>query len=184
MKNQRKFKTLFKRLISGVSALALSVGLLSSIPASADDSNAGYKYTLFAYSSEEGAISSSAANFCVNGNIATNGTISAGQNFNVNGEKKEHANETMPDLSKAINEKFFAENVDVKAENYAKNETNIEVKVPTDVKGKAGAELRHKAVKKDAGVFGLKEKKEAKAVAKQQEHPDGFAGTVDDHTDL
>ena len=137
MKNQRKFKTLFKRLISGVSALALSVGLLSSIPASADDSNAGYKYTLFAYSSEEGAISSSAANFCVNGNIATNGTISAGQNFNVNGEKKEHAKETMPDLSKAINEKFFAENVDVKAENYAKNETNIEVKVPTDVKGKA-----------------------------------------------
>ena len=137
MKNQRKFKTLFKRLISGVSAVALSVGLLGSIPASADDSTIGYKYTLFAYSSEEGAISSSAANFCVNGNIATNGTISAGQNFNVNGEKKEHANETMPDLSKAINEKFFAENVDVKAENYAKNETNIEVKVPTDVKGKA-----------------------------------------------
>ncbi len=137
MKNQRKFKTLFKRLISGVSAVALSVGLLGSIPASADDSTIGYKYTLFAYSSEEGAISSSAANFCVNGNIATNGTISAGQNFNVNGEKKEHANEAMPDLSKAINEKFFAENVDVKAENYTKNETNIEVKVPTDVKGKA-----------------------------------------------
>ena len=137
MKNQRKRRKLFKRLISGVSALALSVGLLGSIPASADDSNIGYKYTLFAYSSEEGAISSSAANFCVNGNIATNGTISAGQNFNVNGEKKEHANEAMPEISKAINEKFFAENVDVKAENYAKNETNIEVKVPTDVKGKA-----------------------------------------------
>lgn len=137
MKNQRKQRRIFKRLMSGVSALALSVGLLGSIPASADDSNIGYKYTLFAYSSEEGAITSSAANFCVNGNIATNGTISAGQNFNVNGEKKEHANETMPDLSKAINEKFFAENVDVKAENYSKNETNIEVKVPTDVKGKA-----------------------------------------------
>ena len=137
MKNQREFRKLFKRLISGVSAIALSVGLLGNIPASADDSNAGYKYTLFAYSSEDGAITSSAANFCVNGNIATNGTISAGQNFNVNGEKKEHANEVMPDLTKAINEKFFAENVDVKAENYSKNETNIEVKVPTDVKGKA-----------------------------------------------
>ena len=137
MKNQRKRRRIFKRLISGVSALALSVGLLGSIPASADDSDIRYKYTLFAYSSEEGAITSSAANFCVNGNIATNGTISAGQNFNVNGEKKEHANEAMPDLTKAINEKFFAENVDVKAENYAKNETNIEVKVPTDVKGKA-----------------------------------------------
>lgn len=58
------------------------------------------------------------------------------------------------------------------------------LQIISDVKGKAGAELRHKAVKKDAGVFGLKEKKEAKAVAKQQEHPDGFAGTVDDHTDL
>ena len=63
MKNQRKFRKLMKRLISGVSALALSVGLLGSIPASADDSNIGYKYTLFAYSSEDGAISSSAANF-------------------------------------------------------------------------------------------------------------------------
>ena len=137
MKNQRKFKTLFKRLVSGVSALALSVGLLGSIPASADDSNAGYKYTLFAYSSEEGAISSSAANFCVNGNIATNGTISAGQNFNVNGEKKEHANEVMPDLSKAINEKYFAENVDVKAENYKSEDVNINVLAPLDVKSKA-----------------------------------------------
>ena len=137
MKNQRKFKTLFKRLMSGVSALALSVGLLGSIPASADDSNIGYKYTLFAYSSEEGAITSSAANFCVNGNIATNGTISAGQNFNVNGEKKEHANETMPDLSKAINEEFFAENVDVKAENYKNEDVNINVPAPLDVKGKA-----------------------------------------------
>ena len=113
------------------------MGLLGSIPASADDSNAGYKYTLFAYSSEEGAITSSAANFCVNGNIATNGTISAGQNFNVNGEKKEHANETMPDLSKAINEKFFAENVDVKAENYKNEDVNINVESPLDVKGKA-----------------------------------------------
>ena len=137
MKNQRKRRKLFKRLISGVSAIALSVGLLGNIPASADDSDIGYKYTLFAYGSEDDAISSSAANFCVNGNVATNGTISVGQNFNVNGEKKEHANEAMPEISKAINEKFFAENVDVKAENYAKSETNIEVKVPTDVKGKA-----------------------------------------------
>ena len=137
MKNQRKFKTLFKRLISGVSALALSVGLLGSIPASADDSTVGYKYTLFAYSSEEGAITSSAANFCVNGNIATNGTISAGQNFNVNGEKKEHTNEAMPDLTKAITEKFFAENVDVKAENYKNEDVNINVSAPLDVKGKA-----------------------------------------------
>ena len=137
MKNQRKFKTLFKRLMSGVSALALSVGLLGSIPASADDSNIGYKYTLFAYSSEEGAITSSAANFCVNGSIATNGTISAGQNFNVNGEKKEHTNEAMPDLTKAITEKFFDENVDVKAENYKNEDVNINVSAPLDVKGKA-----------------------------------------------
>ncbi len=137
MKNQRNRWRIFKRLISGVSALALSVGLLGSIPASADDSTVGYKYTLFAYSSEEGAISSSAANFCVNGNIATNGTISAGQNFNVNGEKKEHANEAMPDLSKAINEMFFAENVDVKAENYKNEDVNINVSAPLDVKGKA-----------------------------------------------
>ncbi|MCR5480374.1 MAG: hypothetical protein K6F27_11050 [Ruminococcus sp.] len=137
MKNQRKFRKLMKRLISGVSAIALSVGLLASIPASADDSNIGYKYTLFAYSSEDGAITSSAANFCVNGNIATNGTISAGQNFNVNGEKKEHANEAMPDLSKAINEKFFAENVETKAENYKNEDVNINVESPLDVKGKA-----------------------------------------------
>nr|MCR5478908.1 hypothetical protein [Ruminococcus sp.] len=137
MRNQRKRRKIIKRLISGVSAIALSVGLLGNIPASADDSTVGYKYTLFAYSSEEGAITSSAANFCVNGNIATNGTISAGQNFNVNGEKKEHANEVMPDLSKAINEKFFAENVNVKAQNYKNEDVNINVLAPLDVKGKA-----------------------------------------------
>ena len=137
MKNHRERRKLFKRLISGVSAIALSVGLLASIPASADDSNVGYKYTLFAYSSEDGAITSSAANFCVNGNIATNGTISAGQNFNVNGEKKEHANEAMPDLTKAVNENFFTENVDVKAENYKNEDVNINVSAPLDVKGKA-----------------------------------------------
>lgn len=137
MKNQRKFRKLMKRLISGVSAIALSVGLLASIPASADDSTLGYKYTLFAYSSEDGAITSSAANFYVNGNIATNGTISAGQNFNVNGEKKEHANEAMPDLTKAVNENFFTENVDVKAENYKNEDVNINVASPLDVKGKA-----------------------------------------------
>ena len=137
MRNQRKRRKIIKRLISGVSALALSVGLLGSIPASADDSNVGYKYTLFAYSCEEGAITSSAANFCVNGNIATNGTISASQNFNVNGEKKEHAKETMPDISNSINEKFFAENVDVKTENYKNEDVNINVVSPLDVKGKA-----------------------------------------------
>lgn len=137
MKNRNKSRRLLKRVISGVSALALSMGLLTSIPASADDSAALYKYTLFAYSSEEGAISSSAENFCVNGNVATNGTISAGQNFNVNGEKKEHAKETMPYISNSINEKFFAENVETKAENYKDEDVNINVESPLDVKGKA-----------------------------------------------
>lgn len=37
MRNQRKRRKIIKRLISGISAIALSVGLLGSIPASADD---------------------------------------------------------------------------------------------------------------------------------------------------
>lgn len=39
MRNQRKRRKIIKRLISGVSALALSVGLLASIPASAGDAD-------------------------------------------------------------------------------------------------------------------------------------------------
>ena len=39
MRNQRKRRKIIKRLISGISAIALSVGLLGSIPASAGDAD-------------------------------------------------------------------------------------------------------------------------------------------------
>ncbi len=59
---EKKRKTpIIKRIVSCVSALALSVVMLGDIPVSADDTQMYYQYPLFAYSSEEGAITSNAS---------------------------------------------------------------------------------------------------------------------------
>ena len=74
MKNKLVQKS--KRLLSGIVATAIAASMLPTLPAMAEETTEKYPYTLFAGSSEEGAITVNAGNFCVNGNIATNGTIS------------------------------------------------------------------------------------------------------------
>lgn len=83
--------------------------MLGDILVSADDTQMYYQYPLFAYSSEGGAITSNASVFCVNGNIAANGTIKTENTININGQKKEKTEETMPVISLQGNEKFFYE---------------------------------------------------------------------------
>ena len=78
-----------KRLISILSAFLLcTVLILPPITFNAENTNEVYPYTLFAASQEDGAITANAGNFCVNGSVATNGTIVASGNFNVNGSKQ------------------------------------------------------------------------------------------------
>ena len=67
-------KNNFKRILSGIMSVAMAATLLPSLPAVAEDAAEKYPYTMFAASDTEGAITINANNFCVNGNIATNGT--------------------------------------------------------------------------------------------------------------
>lgn len=73
-----------KRLLSGIVAAAIATSMLPTLPAVAE-TDEKYPYTLFAGSSTEGAITVNAGNFCINGNVATNGTIVSSGNMNVNG---------------------------------------------------------------------------------------------------
>lgn len=97
-----------------------------------------YPYTLFAASSEEGAITVNAGNFCVNGNVAANGTIVSSGNMNINGTKPENADLDMIYIFDKIDSKYFyGNNVEEYTEDYVLDELNINITTPTEVLGEA-----------------------------------------------
>ena len=125
------------RIISITLAAAMSVSMISSISASAEEITA-FPYTLFAASEAEGAITTTAGNFCVNGNVCTNGTIVAGGNINVNGTKTENAGQDMIYIFDKIDTKYFSgNNVEEHTEDYVLDELNINISTPTEVLGEA-----------------------------------------------
>lgn len=131
-------KPIFTRLLSGALSATLLISYVPNISASAEESNTPYPYTLFAVSDSESAISSTASNFCVNGNVATNGLIATGDNFNINGTKTENAEEEMIYIFDKIDSKYFdSSNVDEYSESYTISDTNINVNNPTEVYGEA-----------------------------------------------
>lgn len=132
-----KFKGKAKRLISGFVAAATAITMLPAIPAMAEELGR-YPYTLFAGSSSEGAITTTASNFGVNGNVATNGTISAAGNMNINGTKTENAGLDMIYIFDKIDSKYFSgNNVEEHTEDYVLDELNINISEPTEVLGEA-----------------------------------------------
>ena len=125
------------RIISATLAAAMSVSMISSVTASAEETIA-FPYTLFAASEAEGAITTTAGNFCVNGNVATNGTIASSGNMNVNGTKNENAGLEMIYIFDKIDTKYFSgNNVEEHTEDYFLDELNININTPTEVLGKA-----------------------------------------------
>ncbi len=132
-----KFKGKAKRLISGFVAAATAITMLPAIPAMAEELGR-YPYTLFAGSSSEGAITTTASNFGVNGNVATNGTISAAGNMNINGTKTENAGLDMIYIFDKIDSKYFSgNNVEEHTEDYVLDELNINISEPTEILGEA-----------------------------------------------
>lgn len=104
----------------------------------AEESVKPYPYTMFAASSDEGAITVNASNFCVNGNIATNGTIISSGNMNVNGKRTENIEESMIFIFEKIDDHYFSgSNVEEHIDDYTLNELNININVPTEVQGDA-----------------------------------------------
>lgn len=125
------------RIISATLAAAMSVSMISSVTASAEE-NIAFPYTLFAASEAEGAITTTAGNFCVNGNVCTNGTIVTGGNINVNGTKTENAGQDMIYIFDKIDTKYFSgNNVEEHTEDYVLDELNININTPIEVLGEA-----------------------------------------------
>lgn len=108
-----------------------------SAPAIAEkNTTESYPYTLFAASTAVGAITVNASNFCVNGNVATNGTIVSSGNMNVNGTKSENTDEGMVYIFDKIDSQYFSgSNVDEFTEDYTYSETNITIDISTEVEG-------------------------------------------------
>ena len=130
---RKKFKQLCSGLLSAV--ITLSAVPLSAIYA--EDENNRYPYAFFAGSTAEGAITISADNVCINGNIATNGTmVTSAANFNVNGEIIENAAETMIQCFQRVDDAYFSSSaVETYAENYFLEDTNITVDTPIETDG-------------------------------------------------
>lgn len=134
---RNKFIKKSKRFLSGFVAAAMAVTMVPTFPAVAK-AQEKYPYTLFAGSSEEGAITVNAGNFTVNGNVAANGTIVSGGNMNINGTKTEHADESMIFIFDKIESQYFTgSKVDESANDYTLEETNININTPTEVFGEA-----------------------------------------------
>ena len=129
-------KNNFKRILSGIMSVAMAATLLPSLPVVAENTAEKYPYTMFAASDTEGAITINANNFCVNGNIATNGTIVSSGNMNVNGTKTENADEEMIYILKKLNYSYFSgDNVETYADDYSFEDLNININNPMDVNG-------------------------------------------------
>ncbi len=79
----------WKQITAVIAAGAMVAGSMTILPAKAEEQEkARYPYTIFASAQKEGAVTINADNFCLNGDIVTNGTISASGNLQINGKKK------------------------------------------------------------------------------------------------
>ena len=127
----------FKRILSGVLSAIMTVSAVPIVSAHAEENIESYPYTMFAASNSDGAITINADNVCINGSVATNGTIvTTSPNFNVNGTKTENANEEMIYIQKKLNYSYFSgDNVEMYADDYTLEEQNININNPMDVNG-------------------------------------------------
>ncbi|EWM55086.1 hypothetical protein [Ruminococcus flavefaciens] len=129
---------MFKKFLSTILSAVTAASFIPQIPANAEET-APYPYTLFAGSDEEGAITINSNNICINGSIATNGTISTtAQNFNVNGERKENLQEEKKLFFNKINDRYFNSHVDTYFEDYFLEDTNININIPIEAEGNIG----------------------------------------------
>lgn len=136
-------KNHLKKVISSALICTMTATMLQFFPdnrflVNAEETNQKYPYTMFAASSNEGAITVNANNFCVNGNVATNGTIVSSGNTNINGTRTEQAAEEMLYIFDKIDSKYFTgSNVEEYTEDYTLEEMNININNPVEVEGDA-----------------------------------------------
>lgn len=130
----------WKQITAVIAAGAMVAGNMTILPAKAEEKTR-YPYTIFASAQKEGAITINADNFCLNGDMVTNGTISASGNLQINGTKKESAEESMMYLFHAIDDAYFTDTDYVACEgDYVLEETNINISTPVAASGEMNLE--------------------------------------------
>jgi hypothetical protein len=130
----------WKQITAVIAAGAMVAGSMTILPAKAEEKTR-YPYTIFASAQTEGAITINADNFCLNGDMVTNGTISASGNLQINGTKKESAEESMMYLFHAIDDAYFTGTDYVACEgDYVLGETNINISTPVAASGEMNLE--------------------------------------------
>lgn len=126
---------MLRKLVSGASALLTAV---SAIPISAflvSAEETAFPYTIFASSDSENAIDIHANYGCINGKLASNGTVSAA-GLQVNGQIIEHAEQDMIFVLRKLNETYFqTESVVLSDTDYTQKKTNLTVKNPVKSAG-------------------------------------------------
>ena len=96
---------------------------------------------MFASSGDEGAITLTTNNVGINGNVATNGSIvTSSQNVNINGTRTENLGNPeayigMPDIGADLEAVYFSANTEVLSEDYALEDTNININTPLEGEG-------------------------------------------------
>lgn len=124
------------RCISGLLAGVMTTSLISMLPAKADESEL-YPYTMFTGSDKDESITINAVQGgCINGNIATNGTINSSQNINFNGRKQEIADKEIIKINQKLRDRYFSsEDVYHFLGDYEIAEINVNLNNPLEVQG-------------------------------------------------
>lgn len=94
-----------------------------------------YPYVIYASAQSIGAININASNVCINGNLATNGTILSKINGNINGAKLEDVGMEMLYVSDKIDKEYFYDIKSVYRGDYIIEESNINLNNACIVKG-------------------------------------------------
>lgn len=125
------------RLLAAFLSLSFLNTCVPAVSASAE-SSAPFPYTFFASSDSEGAITTTAANVCMNGSLAANGTFTAAEGIRINGSVTEQAEEDMIYIFNKLDRRYFSgTNVDQHSEDYSFSSNNLSVNAPTSVQGSA-----------------------------------------------
>lgn len=133
-----KIKENFKRFIAGTLCLTTFTMFQPNLPAYAEQESEEFKYTMFASSNEDGAITVNASNFTINGQIATNGTVNCSGNTNINYNNSNNVCVDMVYIPNKIDSDFFdGRDIDSVADDYSIEDTNINISSPLNVDGSA-----------------------------------------------
>jgi hypothetical protein len=130
-----------KRTSAAVTALvtALTATCACTVFTASAAEDTAFPYTMFAGSDADGALTVNAKHFCLNGNIASNGTVVTGKKIKLNDHRKtENAGVDMPYASGILNSLYFAN-----AQAYddlAISDHNVNLNGTLDVSGEASVQ--------------------------------------------